>query len=718
MLLDMINQAEQRIFLSSLYIGAEEKELIESLASRLRDRPSLQLNLLLDLNRSTRPGPDSTARILLPLLQEFPSVGHISMFRSPSLRGILAKIVPPRFNEGWGTWHAKIYGSDDSIMISGANLNKSYFTNRQDRYIHFADHKTLAQYCFDYMQTAAKFSYQLLPAHRKRLASSSNTRHSYTHEDYTLHWPDPSTHPHHFNTVAETEFSALQRLYREKATLHPAGQFNVREEESVFRLLFRHLTRAVTSKRPLLDLTSGYFSLYAPYQKLILDAANVDCRIVAAAPKANGFYGSKGISGRIPEGYTLYEQRFMKAVSKAKTSMAWRIARRRRKRSAVERVGKARVDVSCERYVGIWLSPNTTSPPVLTLFGSTNLNERSAHIDTELSFLMVVPSERQTRSADEAHSEDVSPFPAAPQDQQLLSLRQELAREIDGIRSSACFDTTTPHLTSLLTCRHSAPPVGHSTWNWESRCIDHADVMQTAKLESRHLHPDGVSSEWQAFFEKVAAYYERQCAGNRHALISLEKRSWIIEDGKLSEFEMLMSATAMKEKGNSEFKSGNINAAQLHYMSAISTFPTPDAMNNVAACALKLNEFQIAVDFTTKALDIELLTSPSSIAKVHFRRATAHLHLGKFVDALRDATKALSLNPGDTSISVLQERILNTMKDVRPEHLDAYLREQPKPPEKMSFTEGMNWAQTNVQYMRIPEVVLRDMGTKSNPPTY
>lgn len=85
----------------------------------MREIPSLELDLLLDLNRSTRPGRDSTANILLPLLQEFPSRVHVSMFRSPSLRGLLAKVVPPRFNEGWGTWHAKIYGADDNVMISG-----------------------------------------------------------------------------------------------------------------------------------------------------------------------------------------------------------------------------------------------------------------------------------------------------------------------------------------------------------------------------------------------------------------------------------------------------------------------------------------------------------------------------------------------------------------------------------------------------------------------
>lgn len=73
----------------------------------------------LDLNRSTRPGPGSTASLLAPLLKEYPDRVHITMFRSPKLKGLMAKIVPPRYNEGWGTWHPKIYGVDDEVMISG-----------------------------------------------------------------------------------------------------------------------------------------------------------------------------------------------------------------------------------------------------------------------------------------------------------------------------------------------------------------------------------------------------------------------------------------------------------------------------------------------------------------------------------------------------------------------------------------------------------------------
>src|SRR4051794_24191136 len=97
---------------------------MHALHSALQNQPSLHLHLVLDLNRSTRPGPPpSTADILLPLLSAFPDRVHISLFRSPKLRGLMADIVPPRFNEGWGTWHAKIYGADDNVMISGYVLS-------------------------------------------------------------------------------------------------------------------------------------------------------------------------------------------------------------------------------------------------------------------------------------------------------------------------------------------------------------------------------------------------------------------------------------------------------------------------------------------------------------------------------------------------------------------------------------------------------------------
>lgn len=81
---------------------------------------------------------------------------------------------------------------------------------------------------------------------------------------------------------------------------------------------------------------------------------------------------------------------------------------------------------------GVWLSPDSNSSPILTLFGSTNLNARSAHLDTELSFLMIVPSEVPSTSGSD------SPTTGAPSASMsavaLSTLRQDLFEEVSRIR--------------------------------------------------------------------------------------------------------------------------------------------------------------------------------------------------------------------------------------------------------------------------------------------
>ncbi|KAK2460265.1 hypothetical protein APHAL10511_007654 [Amanita phalloides] len=447
-LLHMIRRAKQRVFLSSLYIGSSEFELLSELDAVLRNNPSLQLFIQLDLNRSTRPG-SSTAKSLFPLLRDFPSRVHVYMFRSPALSGLAAKTVPPRFNEGWGTWHAKIYGADNEVMISGANLNKSYFTDRQDRYVHITSSAGLAQYCFSFLQTVSTFSYQLLPSD----SQMAIRQHSVAHGDHTIQWLDPDTHPHHIHKQVRRALSSFQESQLDTLIPHSgttgqddnqptashiteqhvmiipmiqAGQFGIREEENVLELLFRHLESygQTSLRRPLLDLTTGYFGLYKSYQDFILKSLHVDTRIVCSAPRANGFFGSKGISGRIPEGYTYLEQQFMRAVRDA--NRCW----------AVDASGNGRgVELSeWERdgwtyhAKGIWLSPSPETLPILTMFGSTNLNSRSAHLDTELSFLMIVPSELQPA---DAHTVSHRISEAS---NSVIQLRSQLQAEIDRIR--------------------------------------------------------------------------------------------------------------------------------------------------------------------------------------------------------------------------------------------------------------------------------------------
>lgn len=263
--------------------------------------------------------------------------------------------------------------TNESFVLFRANLNDSYFTDRQDRYIHFDGESQLADYCFSFLKTVSTFSFQLSPTTHVR-----SSTYSYRHEDYTLDWLDDSTHPHEIQSKAAESFTYFQARQKELSTsrrsashsssssedkvlLFPiiqAGQFGIREEEESLDLLFRHVASHSTPdtelgfdnlrQRPLMDLTSGYFGLNKRYQDLVLSSRDIDCRIICASPKvtyiyslvsvffyvtmltsyitsllqANGFYGSNGISGRIPEGYTYLEQGFMQAVKSA--GRTWR----------------------------------------------------------------------------------------------------------------------------------------------------------------------------------------------------------------------------------------------------------------------------------------------------------------------------------------------------------------------------------------------------------
>lgn len=52
-----------------------------------------------------------------------------------------------------GVHHQKIALFDDTIIMGGANLSHSYFTNRRDRYIKIKECGELADYLYDYILT-------------------------------------------------------------------------------------------------------------------------------------------------------------------------------------------------------------------------------------------------------------------------------------------------------------------------------------------------------------------------------------------------------------------------------------------------------------------------------------------------------------------------------------------------------------------------------------
>ncbi|CAE6408834.1 unnamed protein product, partial [Rhizoctonia solani] len=397
---DMISRAKQRIVISSLYIGETEHELVSALSEALSRNSRLEVVIQVDALRSTRPSKvqASPAHLLLPLIDAYPDRVQVKLFRSPKLSGPMRFLVPRRFDEGWGTWHAKVYLVDDEILLSGANLNSSYFTNRQDRYIHFTRSPDMADYLVRLLRVFAGYSSTL------RVASESSL-------GYTLDWPRHDSSQFNFTDLAKQEISDFQTGVRNARRLEDtsdqvvvfpmiqSGVLGIREEERCLHTLFDLLDSGGLPGTPLAEITSGYFALYGPYQDRVV-TSKADYRIVAASPSANGFLGSKGLSGRIPAGYTLLERRFWDRVLAA--NRQWNdnggIELREWNRSGWTYHAKGEfvnttLTSTIMFLIGIWVKPSTNDLPCATLFGSTNLNSRSAHLDTEISFLLSVPKQ-------------------------------------------------------------------------------------------------------------------------------------------------------------------------------------------------------------------------------------------------------------------------------------------------------------------------------------
>ncbi|KAF9533966.1 hypothetical protein CPB83DRAFT_831770 [Crepidotus variabilis] len=259
-----------------------------------------------------------------------------------------------------------------------------------------------------------------------------------------------------------------------------------------------------------------------------------------------------------------------------------------------------------------------------------------------------------------------------------------------------------------------------------TRCQQVVQAENSHPLDVSELFkiPEDVSPAWQAFFDKVAAYLSKQCAKSKDAIVQLKKRSSIMKEENLSEFEMLMCSADFTQSANMAFKAGNYFEALALYTEAVHAFPTPDAMNNAAACALKLKKFRSADNWATESLEIDLLC-PTKAAKAYHRRATARHYRGKFAAALEDiidANRALALNPGDPSVESLIVKIQETVETVKTsKDLAKYRAKQPKPVRRTSVPGTHAHRQsdgTPSRHSRLNKAQELQMKTRVDPPTF
>lgn len=388
---DRIKNAKRRIFLSTLYIGKTERELLDTLRDALRRNPELKLSILTDALRGTREAPKpSCASLLAPLVEEF-GAGRVEvrMYHTPNLTGLRKKAVPKRINEGWGLQHMKLYGVDDEIIMSGANLSNDYFTNRQDRY-HLFSSKDVTDHFWRIHEAVGNFSFLIEPS--KEPAG------------FEMSWPASNSAPSPLEkpkAFVESTTKTLKPLIElsptsaQKSTefkdtrVYMLAQMSqvMKPDTSTELPAITHILKTLSApeyKSSSWTFTAGYFNPAPSLTKLLLGTASSagTNTVITAAPEANGFYKSPGVSGMLPDAYTLLARRFLTAVQQAGKQDT--IALKEWRKGTVGQPGGWTYHAK-----GLWVTLPGDSDPSMAIVGSSNYTKRSYSHDLEVGALLV-----------------------------------------------------------------------------------------------------------------------------------------------------------------------------------------------------------------------------------------------------------------------------------------------------------------------------------------
>ncbi|KAI1767516.1 hypothetical protein GGR53DRAFT_113789 [Hypoxylon sp. FL1150] len=390
-----IRSAKKRIFLSTLYIGKSEKELIITLQEALRANPDLKLSILTDALRGTREAPEpSCASLLAPLVTEFGSDRvEIRMYHTPNLTGLRKKYIPKRINEGWGLQHMKLYGVDDEIILSGANLSNDYFTNRQDRY-HLFSSKEVTKYFWGLYQGVASLSFSVQPSDEPA--------------GFSLQWPSTNAAPSPLERPTEYISKATGLIHGLIAPKHATGDVQslhagslISGDTTVYMLgqLSQLMKPDTSTELPAIahvlktlaapeyagsswTFTAGYFNPAPSLTNLLLSTASRNNVVITASPYANGFYKSKGVSGLLPDAYTLLARRFLRAIKEQKRDST--VVLKEWRKGTVNEPGGWTYHAK-----GLWITLPNEHDPSISIIGSSNYTKRSYSHDLEAGALIV-----------------------------------------------------------------------------------------------------------------------------------------------------------------------------------------------------------------------------------------------------------------------------------------------------------------------------------------
>ena len=385
-LVHMVERAQSRVCIATLYLGtgAMESRLVDALSKRMADRPELDVHVHLDYLRGNRlvDGVNSSVSMLKPIFNHSSnSKATVTMYHTPELNGWKRYMLPNRYNEVLGVSHFKCFVVDDDVILTGANLSHSYFTDRQDRYIRFRNCKRLADfYCNLVSCVGDKLSFKYKGD-----------------EDVVEPVPSPVTQSPLFKEYANKVLSeyllqdanngpskaAKQELNNDDldTLVYPLVQmrpFGIQQDETAISTLFETLRDQSIDDgdKYRLIMSTGYFNLTQELEDRLLDFGNNAVRLLCASQQANGFHGGRGLAGYVPHAYSHILESFMHKVNHH--GLKYKIVPWLYDRPGWTYHAK-----------GFWLYDHDNMLPSVMSIGSPNYGHRSTFKDLESECILI-----------------------------------------------------------------------------------------------------------------------------------------------------------------------------------------------------------------------------------------------------------------------------------------------------------------------------------------
>ena len=218
----------------------------------------------------------------------------------------------------------------------------------------------VCQFFIDIIETVAKQSFKVEPNQTQPIFMGKHHPYEGDNSQYRR-----EVQKDLFSLMAKYQLShpKPQSLSDDQALIVPLvqmGVFNLNYDRDFNIHLYSHLP--IKSK---LFLATSYFNITREYEKELIDHKRPDTTVslLTASPQANGFYGSRGISQYVPDGYTENERDF---VANAE--------RKYGNDGQIEMLEYSR-PIWTYHAKGLWLYEENSHTPVLTCIGSPNFGE-------------------------------------------------------------------------------------------------------------------------------------------------------------------------------------------------------------------------------------------------------------------------------------------------------------------------------------------------------